>query len=266
VRIFVLGSGSSGNCLVVEAEGERLLVDAGIGPIRAQTRMRELGADLFTSHAPLGVLVTHDHGDHSAHALPLARALRAPLIAHERAVLETARRRLEVRAYVPGRPLAVGPFTIEALPVPHDAPQVAVRVAAGPYRFAVATDLGQATRDLRTFLRGCDLVLLESNYCLSLLENGPYPPRLKRRVGGPLGHLANEQAAELASWLEDTRVARLVLVHVSRTNNMPERAREVVAARAPRLNLEVLSDGVSHRFDVIAGKKRPAEQLAFGFG
>jgi phosphoribosyl 1,2-cyclic phosphodiesterase len=271
VRVFVLGSGSSGNCLVVEAEGERLLVDAGMGPARAQARMRELGADLITSHAPLGVLVTHDHGDHAAHALPLARALRAPLIAHERAALEPARHRLEVRAYVPGRPLTLGPFVVEALPVPHDAPQVAVRVAAGPYRFAVATDLGHSTRDLRAFLGGCDLVLLESNYCGTLLENGPYPPHLKRRVGGPLGHLANEQAAELAAALENTRVTRLVLVHVSRTNNWPERAFEVVATRAPRLDLEVLPDGVSRRFDmmggnVIRGTKRRAEQLAFGFG
>jgi phosphoribosyl 1,2-cyclic phosphodiesterase len=271
VRILVLGSGSSGNCLVVEAEGERLLVDAGMGPTRATETMRRLGADLVTSRAPLGVLVTHEHGDHAAHALPLARALRAPIFAHDCAALERARSRIEVRSYVPGRPLALGPFVVEALGVPHDAPQVAVRISAGGRRFGVATDLGRAPRDLRGFLGGCDLVLLESNYCASLLESGPYPARLKRRVGGPLGHLANEQAAELAASLEDTRVSRLVLVHLSRTNNTPERAHDVVASRARRLRLEVLAHGEARCFEVGQGtggssrSLRGAEQLGFGF-
>jgi phosphoribosyl 1,2-cyclic phosphodiesterase len=265
VRIFVLGSGSSGNCLVVEAEGERLLIDAGMGPTRAVERMRGLGADLVTSRAPLGVLVTHDHGDHSAHALPMARALRAPVIAHEGVALERARRRTEVRQYVPGRPLSLGPFLVEALPVPHDAPQVALRVTAGARCFAVATDLGHATRELAAFLRGCDVVFLESNYCLRLLETGPYPPRLQRRVAGPVGHLANEQAAALAASLEDSRVSRLVLVHLSRTNNTPERAHDVVASRVRRLAVEVLPHGGARRFDVGAGGVFRGEQLALGF-
>ena len=224
VRVFVLGSGSSGNCLVVESEGERLLIDAGMGPTRATERMRALGADLVTSRAPLGLFVTHDHGDHAAHALaPRACAARAAARARgDRR--DSARNRLEVRAYTPGRPVPLGPFVVEALRIPHDAPHVALRVAAGGRRFAIATDLGHATRELRAFLAGCDLVFLESNYCPRLLETGPYPLRLKRRVGGPLGHLANEQAAELAACLEGTRVRALVLVHLSRTNNSARRA------------------------------------------
>src|ERR1019366_4592761 len=151
---------------LLEAEGERLLIDAGMGPTRATARMRALGADLVTSRAPLALFVTHDHGDHAAHA----------------------------------------------------APQIAIRVSAGGRRFGIATDLGHVTRELRALLRGCDLVMLESNHCPELLETGPYPRRLKQRVGGPLGHLANAQAADLAAALEDTRVSRLVLAHLSRTN------------------------------------------------
>jgi len=267
VRIFVLGSGSSGNCLVVEAEGERLLIDAGIGPTRAAERMRLLGADLVTPRAPLGLFVTHDHGDHASHALPLARALRTPLYAHDAAPLERARRRLAVRTYVPGRSVALGPFLVEALPIPHDAPHVALRVSAGRRRFAIATDLGHATRDLRAFLSECDLVLLEANYCPGLLATGPYPPRLKRRVGGPVGHLANDQAAELARSLEDTRVARLALVHISRTNNSPELALAAVAARVRRLPVQALPHGQPHRIDVTSRVGwAAAEQLGFGFG
>ena len=269
MRIYVLGSGSSGNCAVVEAEGARLVIDAGMGPVRATERMRALGADLIGPRPPLGVFVTHDHGDHCSHARPLARCLRAPIFAHDRAVLQHARRKLDVRSYIPGHPVALGPFLVEALPVPHDAPQVAIRVSAGGYRFAIATDLGHAPLGFAAWLGACDLVLLEANYCPGLLDAGPYPLHLKRRVAGPLGHLGNEQAARVAAALEDTRVSRLVLCHLSRTNNSPERALAVVASALPRLHTEALPHGEARRFDVDvapagAPPRRP-EQLALGF-
>lgn len=263
VRIYVLGSGSSGNCVVLESEGERLLVDAGMGPTRATERMRALGGDLISSRAPLGLFVTHEHGDHAAHAGPLARALRAPLYLHSGVAVDRTHKRVELRSYAPGRPVPLGPFVLEALALPHDAPHVAIRVSAGGRRFAIATDLGHAPRELRAMLAGCDLVMLESNHCPRMLETGPYPLRLKRRVGGSLGHLSNEQTADVAASLEGTRVARLLLCHVSRTNNTPERAHEVVSARVRRLPVEVLPHGVPRAFDVAAGHwSASAEQLA----
>lgn len=266
LRVYVLGSGSSGNALVLEAEGERILVDAGLGPTRAVERMRALGADLVTSRPPLGVFVTHDHGDHAAHALPIARALRAPIYAHDRASLERARSRVEVRGFTPGRPVPLGPFVVEAIALPHDAPNVALRITAHRSRFAIATDLGHVPRDVRRMLATCDLVMLESNYCPELLETGPYPLRLKQRVGGALGHLANDQTAEVARALEDTRVGKLVLVHLSRANNLPERALEVVSSAVRRLPVEALPHAEPRVLDVIpGGGVHAAEQLALGF-
>ena len=265
VKLFVLGSGSSGNCLVVEAEGERLLVDAGVGPTRALERMRSLGADFVTSKPALGVFVTHDHGDHSSHAYPLARALRAPLFAHA-GVPFVSRKRVEVRTYQPGNAVGLGPFEVEALTIPHDAPHVALRISAGGKRFGIATDLGHATRELRAFLQACDLVMLEANHCPQLLESGPYPPRLKRRVAGPLGHLTNEQAADFAATLEDSRVSSLVLAHLSRTNNSPERAVAAVARRVRRLPVDVLLNGEPRKLDVTDARRMAhAHQLSFGF-
>jgi phosphoribosyl 1,2-cyclic phosphodiesterase len=269
VRVFVLGSGSTGNCLVLEAEGERLLIDAGIGPNRATARMRGLGGELVASRAPLGLFVTHDHGDHAAHAVPIARALRAPLYAHPGIRLDRRAKRVELVPFVPGRPVVLGPFVIETLVIPHDALQIAVRVTAGGRRFGIATDLGHVTRELRALLRGCDLVMLEANYCPELLESGPYPPRLKQRVAGPIGHLANAQAADLAASLEDTRVSRLVLAHLSRTNNTPDRALSTVTARLRRLPVEALLQGEARRLDVsgVPDARRLAhgEQLGFSF-
>jgi phosphoribosyl 1,2-cyclic phosphodiesterase len=250
----------------VEAEGERLIVDAGLGPVRATERMRGLGADLITSTPPLGLFVTHDHGDHAAHALPIARAVRCPIFAHAGVAIDRARRRMDVRPYLPGKALALGPFLVESLGIPHDAPHMAVRVSAGGSRIGIATDLGHAPRDVQAFLAACDLALLEANYCPDMLDRGPYPPKLRRRVGGPLGHLANEQAADVARSLEDTRVARLVLIHLSRANNTPQRALDVVGSRVRRLPVEALAQGAAGRFDVPPGRGLArADQLAFGF-
>jgi phosphoribosyl 1,2-cyclic phosphodiesterase len=270
LRVFVLGSGSSGNCIVVEAEGERVVIDAGINPTRATEKMRALGGDLITPRAPLGLVVTHDHGDHSAHALPLARALRVPVWTHDRAALERTRRRAEVKAFVPGRPIPLGPFVIETLVIPHDAAQVAVRVSAGSRRFGIATDLGHPTRELHGFLAECDLAFVEANYCPRMLEVGPYPLRLRRRVAGPLGHLANEQAAAVARSLENTRVARVVLVHLSRANNVPQRALDVVASAAHRVPIEVVPHGEPRAFEVLGARAWAAtaahgQQLTLGF-
>jgi phosphoribosyl 1,2-cyclic phosphodiesterase len=266
MRIYALGSGSSGNCLVVEAEGERLLVDAGLGPNRAIERMRALGADLVTHRSPLGLFVTHEHGDHAAHALQIARALRAPLYLHAGVGIDRARRKAEVRAYAPGRPVAVGPFIVDAMPIPHDAANVALRISAGGRRLAFAADLGHAPKGLQAMLASVDLAMLEANYCPMMLETGPYPLHLKRRVAGSLGHLANEDAATLAAGLDGTRLGKLVLIHISRTNNTPARALEVVSAKVKRLPVEVLPNGVPRVFDVPATTGwRAAEQLALGF-
>lgn len=266
LRVFVLGSGSSGNCLVVEGEGERLIVDAGLGPVRAVEQMRVLGSDLISERKPLALFVTHDHADHSSHALPLARALRAPIFAHDGVTIDRARKSSEVQSYAPNRSLSLGPFRVDAIQVPHDAAHVALRISVGARSMGIATDLGHVPRALCAFLAECDLVLLEANHCPEMLARGPYPFRLQRRVGGPLGHLANEQAAGVALALEDTRVMRLVLLHLSRANNTPERALDVVGSRVRRLAVEALPHGAPRRLDVgAAASSRPAQQLAFAF-
>jgi len=271
MRVYFLGSGSTGNLTVVEAEGARIVLDAGVNPTQAVLRMRQLGADLFDHSfgTALGIVVSHEHGDHFAQAQPLSRALRAPLYLHGGTVAPALRRRCEVIGYEPGSAFTIGPFTIEAMVVPHDAVQVALRVSAGGRAFAMATDLGHVPPGFARFVGEADLAMVEANYCPRMLAEGPYPPSLKRRVGGAHGHLANEQTARLASELSRSRLARLLLGHLSRVNNSPDRAAGVVRERAGRLPVEALPHGVARVFDVVAG--RPVSgyapiQLALPFG
>ena len=222
VRVYVLGSGSSGNCLVVEAEGERLVLEAGMGPVRATMRMRTLGAELTTPRAPLGLFVTHHHGDHAAHAVPIARALRAPLHLHPGLETPRPRARLEVRSYVPGRavPLASRSSWKRC---PCRTTRRRSRCASPPRDGASPSrrTWGTPRARLRAFLAGCDLVLLDIELLPRSARRWAVPPRLKLRVAGPLGHPANAQAAEIA------RVA-------ARLARRAPRARAPVAHEQPR--------------------------------
>jgi phosphoribosyl 1,2-cyclic phosphodiesterase len=269
MRIWLLSSGSSGNAAVIEAEGGRLLIDAGIGPRVAATRMRQLGGDLFPRGVD-GIVVTHQHGDHIAHLEPLARALRVPVYLHAGITAPRARRRFDVRPYVAGEPFEVGPFEVSAAVIPHDAPQVALRIAAGGLSFGVATDLGHVPAALAPFLGACDEALIEANYCPIMMREGPYPLHLQRRVTGSFGHLANDQCAALVASLVGSRVARVWLGHLSRVNNTPALALATVKALAPGLDVQVIHHGVAQILDIRPGfpgsgvHPRPA-QMALPF-
>ena len=180
------------------------MLDAGIGPRRATERMRALGSDLVTARSALGIFVTHEHGDHAAHAQPLAKALHAPVYIHAGIALPRPGRRLEVRAYEPGKAVRLGPFVVESLALPHDAPHVALRVSAAGRRVALATDLGHATRALRDFLAESDLVFLEANYCPRMLEDGPRTRRASRAAwAGP--PRAPRQTSRRPRWRRGSR-------------------------------------------------------------
>jgi hypothetical protein len=126
------------------------------------------------------------------------------------------------------------------------------------------TDLGAWTDDLVEFLGHCDAALIEANYCPDMLEWGPYPEHLKRRVRGPLGHLANDQTAALVARLQRSRLGRVYLGHLSRSNNTPDRALEVVRTRAGSLPVEVIPHAVPRAFTVEAGRPH-LRQLALPF-
>lgn len=262
MRVFVLSSGSSGNATIVEADGVRVLVDAGIGPKRAVVAARELGQDIF----PRGfdaIVVSHHHGDHCAHLEQHARASKAPIFLHPGVDAPRARKRFEIREYEAGDAFKVGPLTVRTIGTPHDAPQVAFSIASSSCRIGIATDLGYVPRPVLDFLGACDAVMLEANYCERLLDAGPYPPHLKRRVAGDRGHLSNDQTAEAARLLARSRVTRLYLCHISRSNNSTARALEAVRSRATGLQVEAIPHGRPFSFEV--SRSGRVEQLSLAF-
>lgn len=228
MRFASLGSGSQGNALVVEAGGTRILVDCGFSIEEAERRLARLGlapGDLT------GIVVTHEHGDHADGCLPFAtrHALRVWMTyGTARAVAGEAA--TGVTLFEADCPFTVGELEVRPFPVPHDAREpVQLVVSDGARDLGVLTDVGAPTRHIAASLSGCAGLVLECNYDPELLAAGPYPPWLKARIAGPLGHLANDAAAELLAAIDRSRLRHLIAAHLSQTNNSPELATGALA-------------------------------------
>ncbi len=141
-----------------------------------------------------------------------------------------------------GKRFAVGDIDVEPFTIPHDAADPVGFVFEGEgCRIGFATDLGYMPANARQALRGCDVLLLESNHDTEMLRDGPYPWSVKQRVMSRVGHLSNEAAAEFLERNYDGQAAYIVLAHLSESNNLPALAR-VSAERALQDRMSLLAN------------------------
>lgn len=221
--ILSLQSGSNGNCIYVETRGVKLLFDAGISGIQAAQRLAGHGRDIRDVDA---LVISHDHSDHTRSlgvfqrkfGLPVyitADTLDAAQSSHRLGQLGT------LHHFRAGSALDFGEVKVETVATPHDgADGVAFVVDDGCCRLGILTDLGHVFDGLDSVISSLDAVLIESNYDPEMLDYGPYPPFLKRRIRGPGGHLSNREAAELLHDCGD-RLQWACLGHLSEQNNQP---------------------------------------------
>lgn len=252
MRVISLGSGSSGNALLIEAGPQgrtRLLVDAGLQPRALLERLRLVGVMPTQLQ---GVLVTHEHSDHTIGLPMLNKRYAIPIISAPETLtaigqsfisgawrtdsgplletsLEQDTQNIEVKQRIPldvGASRAFGDIEVTSFPVSHDATSpCGYLLKAGGCRVCIVIDSGEVTPIMLSMMQHADLLVLESNHDRERLLRGPYPYHLKMRILSPTGHLSNEQAAKaiLQTWRADS-VRWIWLAHLSRTNNTPKLA------------------------------------------
>jgi phosphoribosyl 1,2-cyclic phosphodiesterase len=231
MRFASLGSGSAGNCMVIEQASTRLLLDCGFGVKETIMRLERLA---LAPEQITGVLVTHEHDDHAKGAFKLAEKLNVPVwLSHGT--------RLMTERYLPKAAVQINvvdshsSFEIENIqitpyPVPHDAREpTQFTFSDGKHKLGVLTDLGESTPHIEIMLSGCDALVLECNHDLTMLEQGPYSYALKKRVGGNLGHLDNDSAAKLLAKLDNSKLKHIVAAHLSTKNNTPYLAKKALS-------------------------------------
>lgn len=227
LRVCVLASGSSGNCIYVESSTTALLVDAGISARETLRRMAGAGLDPARLRA---ICVSHEHADHTAGIVNLHKKHGLPLYANG----DTARNvrgaeSCQWNLFADGHPFAIGDIEILPFPLPHDAyAPVGFVLSCGPARLGIATDLGMPTQLTRERLRGCQLVVLEANHDETLLHSSFRPWALKQRILGRQGHLSNETAAALLADIAGDTLQQVFLAHLSRECNNLDLALHIV--------------------------------------
>jgi phosphoribosyl 1,2-cyclic phosphodiesterase len=234
VSLSVLASGSRGNSAVVASATTRILVDAGISCRETFKRMKAADAD---PHALSAILITHEHSDHIYGLAALAKKLRIPIFmtgathqAWARAMRDEKGERPEIarlEVFNSGYSFSIGDIQATPFTIPHDAADpVGFAFRAEGVKLGFATDLGYLPASVRDHLRGCDVLVLESNHDLEMLRVGPYPWSVKQRVMSRVGHLSNESLAEFFAGDYDGQAAYVILAHLSEQNNHPAIARE----------------------------------------
>ena len=228
LRFASLGSGSRGNATLIEKNNTRILIDCGFGVKDTRNRLARLGMELDDLD---GILVTHEHGDHIGGVGRVARACGVPVFCTAGTHLTGRLGKVpDLRQISSHRKFAIKDLEIEPVPVPHDAKEpVQYVVGDGALRLGVLTDLGSITHHILHCYQKCDGLVIEANHDPVMLQNGPYPLKLKRRVAGNWGHLSNGQAAHLLAELNHPGLQHIIAAHISDKNNTHELACQSLA-------------------------------------
>ena len=240
MKFISFGSGSSGNCYYLLEDGIGLIIDAGIGIRSFKKYFREYG---FTYPTLKAILVTHDHTDHVKAVGALSGEYNLEVFATEevhKGILNNYYTHKKVRpelcrTYLPGDDWSIGPFHITTFTVPHDASHnCGYFIETATTNFCFITDAGSFTPEMISFIRRARNLVVEANYDAAMLDEGPYPLHLKKRIKAPTGHACN---AETARILEENLAAtteNIWLCHLSEENNHPELARKTIAQALER--------------------------------
>jgi len=246
VSVSVLASGSRGNSAVVSTSRTRILVDAGISCREIFKRIKTIGEDPRTLSA---ILITHEHNDHVYGLATLAKKLQIPQYMTGATHQHWARSVRDEKGEPPastklekfssGRSFQIGDIAVTPFTIPHDAADpVGFTFRAEGVKVGFATDLGYLPANVCDHLRGCDVLVIESNHDLEMLRGGPYPWSVKQRVMSRVGHLSNDALADFFTGDYDGGASFVVLAHLSEQNNHPEIARRAAEkALGPRQTL-----------------------------
>ena len=223
-----LGSGSKGNGTLIRYDDCRLLIDCGFSLKETQKRLSTLGLGPQDLDA---VIVTHEHSDHIGGVGPLARKYQLPVyMTPGTRCARNIGALPQVELIKSYQPFSIKSVHITPVAVPHDAVEpVQYILEAGGLKLGLLTDLGSITPHVEQYYQGCDGLIVEANHDPLMLASGPYPPSLKQRVGGPWGHLSNQQLADFLSRIDGAHLQHVVIAHISQQNNTLDLAQSALA-------------------------------------
>ncbi|ONI45520.1 MBL fold metallo-hydrolase [Candidatus Epulonipiscioides gigas] len=229
MKLCNLSSGSNGNCTYIEASKTSVLVDIGISGKRAIEALAEINISPFDINA---IFITHEHLDHIKGAGIFSRKFNTPIYATRKTWDIILEKNLigkvssdNIKIVERSNPVFMNELTIKAFEISHDAVDpVGYIFNNGEKKIGYLTDCGAVDKGIKNELSNCDGIVLEFNHDPNMLQIGRYPYYLKRRIASDIGHLSNDDAANLLAHLYHKKLKWAVLAHISNENNIPELA------------------------------------------
>lgn len=229
MRVITLSSGSSGNCIYVESEKTKLIVDVGLTGKLAVSLMEMAGINPYELDA---IFVTHEHIDHVKGVGVFSRKFDLPIFANEKTWLAMQKKigninPKNINVFKSNTFFAFRDLDIQTVSTFHDAIDPVFYIFyQNNKKVSILTDTGTISNTIIDNVRNSDFLLLESNHDVNMLINGPYPYDLKMRIKSDYGHLSNDQASNLMESVLVGNGQKLVLGHLSKNNNTHEIAYE----------------------------------------
>lgn len=218
MEISVIASGSNGNCCLVEDKNTSILIDAGLSCREIELRMNKLGKSL---ESVSGIVLTHAHTDHCSSVGIISRKYGIPAYMTRKVHQSIDLGKVKVKNFSLNAPFKIDDLKIDPIETSHDVPSCGFRIG----KFGIFTDTGRVTKEMERAIKGLKTVIIESNYDIDMLMNGPYPAFLKSRIMSDEGHLSNIQTGEfIDSFGKNLELA--LLGHLSGNNNTPDAARQ----------------------------------------
>lgn len=249
IRFQSFSSGSSGNCYYLGNGKGGILIDAGIGIRRLKAQLARIGLGFDKIHA---VLITHDHFDHIRSLGSYCKRLVKPIWMTRELYASLSKNWMisphlkpVVELLPENGPAEIVEGSIFATPfvVPHDATQtLGYAIEIDGYKFVIMTDIGSMTDEAINYAKEASTVVVEANYDLNMLRQGPYPRALQDRICGGCGHLSNDECADAIRDFMHEGLRNIFLCHLSAQNNTPELALQTVskAVEGTGVRLEAL--------------------------
>ncbi|MGF0096046.1 MBL fold metallo-hydrolase [Peptoniphilus sp. SGI.035] len=213
--IKIIASGSTGNCYKISNEDTTLLIECGIPYKKIQQALNFKTTDID------GVLVSHEHGDHSKACKDLIKAgvdLYMTEGTKEALELESHRvKTFEKNGYFTYRWVDIGSFKIKIFETVHDAKEPVgfyILNAKTDERLLFITD----TMYVEGRFNNIDYLMIEVNYVKETINNNlNLDPILRKRIKE--NHMSLETALDFLKKCNLSRLKKVYVLHLSDANS-----------------------------------------------
>ncbi|MEW6087217.1 MAG: MBL fold metallo-hydrolase [bacterium] len=233
LKICILGSGSSGNCIYISSGKTNILIDFGFSEKEIIKRLQKINVRLCDINA---VLVTHEHHDHSSGLGKITEKISGPICIND-LTYQSIKSRIEyenIKKITNSDFFEIGDFLIKPFSVFHDASDpCGYSIYCNGRKIALATDLGIVNNNVLQNMADSNIIIIESNYDQKMLVNGNYPWHLKNRILSKDGHLSNNDAGKTLKRVMHPELKYIFLFHLSEENNTPKAALDTVKSYIP---------------------------------